>query len=105
MEKNKTKGHGKKALPVEAPAKLEPAPVVATVEVKAPEKLEPAPVVDTKFPADKPDYIRMYCNRCGRRLTLKSQNPDMPGLGPYQGYCRFPCGVEYIVHVSSISCR
>ncbi len=99
MEKNKPKGHGKKALTVEAPEKLEPASVVDTVEVAIPEKLEPVPVVDTKFPADKPDYIRMHCNHCGRRLTLKSQNPDMPGLGPYQGYCR-PCCVEYIVQVN-----
>ena len=64
------------------------------------------PIVDTlpdiKFPADKPDYLRMYCNRCGKRLTLKSQNPETPGLGPYQGYCRFPCGVEYIVQVNLI---
>ena len=100
MEQLKSKGRGKKVLKVEAPEKLEPAPVVDTVEVEASAKLETVPVVDTKFSADKPDYIRMYCNRCGRRLTLKSQNPDMPGLGPYQGYCRFPCGVEYIVQVN-----
>ena len=101
MEQKKSKGRVKVLKPeVEAPEKLEPASVVDTVEVEAPAKLEPAPVVDTRFPAGKPDYIRMYCNRCGRRLTLKSQHPETPGLGPYQGYCRFPCYVEYIVHVN-----
>ncbi len=71
-------------------------------EVKASDKLETSTVAAIAFPADKPDYIRMYCNRCGKRLTLKTQNPGMPGLGPYQGYCRFPCGIEYIVQVNPI---
>ena len=91
-------------LKAEVPVKLEPAPkseeedaanVVAPV---AESKL----AADTRFPADKPDYIRMYCNRCGKRITLKTQNPGTPGLGPYQGYCRFPCGIEYIVQVNLI---
>ena len=65
-----------------------------------PEALVADKAADTAFPAGKPDYIRMYCNRCGKRLTLKSQNPEQPGLGPYQGYCRRPCAVEYIVQVN-----
>ena len=63
MEQLKSKGRGKKALKVEAPEKLEPAPVVDAVEVATLAKPETASVVDTKFPADKPDYLRMYCNR------------------------------------------
>ena len=80
MEEKTPKGRSKKALKPEAP-----------IADKAP---------DIAFPAGKPDYIRMYCNRCGKRLTLKSQNPEQPGLGPYQGYCRRPCAVEYIVQVN-----
>ena len=85
MEQKKSKARVKKALKPEVP-----------------EKLEHAPIVDTKFPSVKPDHIVMFCNRCGHRLTLRSQNPETPGLGPYQGYCRFPCAVEYIVQVNLI---
>ena len=84
MEQKKSKGRRNKALKPEVEA-----PMVDTVSA-----------TDTAFPADKPDYLRMYCNRCGKRLTLKSQNPEQPGLGPYQGYCRRPCAVEYIVQVN-----
>ena len=86
MEQKKSKGRRKKTLKPEVEA-----PVMDT-----------ASATDTAFPADKPDYIRMFCNRCGKRLTLKSLHPETPGLGPYQGYCRFPCGVEYIVQVNLI---
>ena len=96
-------------LKAEVPVKLEPAPkseeedaanVVAPV-AELEQVADAVPAADTAFPADKPDYIRMYCNRCGKRLTLKSQNPGTPGSGPYQGYCR-PCAVEYVVQVSPI---
>ena len=91
MEQKKSKARVKKAL---------------KPEVEAPEKLEPALDTASKkvlpFPSVKPDHIVMFCNRCGHRLTLRSQNPGTPGLGPYQGYCRFPCGVEYIVQVNLI---
>ena len=46
------------------------------------------------------DYMRIFCPGCRKRLTLKSRNPEQPGLGPYQGYCRRPCAVEYIVQVN-----
>ena len=81
---------------------------------KAPDKLEPAPKPEEEvapkvtspvmpFPSVKPDCIRMFCNRCGHRMTLRSQNPGTPGLGPYQGYCRRPsCMVEYVVQVNPI---
>ena len=49
--------------------------------------------------AQPAEYLYILC-RCGKRLTLKSQNPKQPGLGPYQGYCRRPCAVEYIVQVN-----
>ena len=48
------------------------------------------------------DYMRIFCPGCGKRLTLRSQNPKQPGMGPYQGYCRRPCAVEYIVQVNPI---
>ena len=82
MEEKTARGRSKKA---------------STPEVKAP-VADKSP--DPSFPAGKPDYIRMYCNRCGKRLTLKSQHPETPRLGPYQGYCRRPCAVEYIVQVN-----
>ena len=103
-------------LKAEVPDKLEPAveepraevpgkselyiryPVPKSEEEVAPEVKSPA----MPFPSVKPDHIRMFCNRCGHRLTLQSQNPGTPGSGPYQGYCRFPCGVEYIVRVNLI---
>ena len=87
---------------VEMSDKLEPAlkPEKEVAKVAVP-VTEPAPVADMAFPSVKPDHIRMFCNRCGKRLTLRSLNPDTPGLGPYQGYCR-PCAVEYLVRVSPI---
>ena len=77
---------------------------------KAPDKLEPGFKPEEKaapkvmpFPSVKPDHILMVCNRCGRRMTLRTQNPDTPGMGPYQGYCRRPsCMVEYVVQVNPI---
>ena len=90
MQQNKSgvKGRGKPKHPAPKP------------EEKAPGKLESGASVVMPFPSVKPDHIVMFCNRCGHRLTLRSQNPDTPGQGPYQGYCRFPCGVEYIVQVN-----
>ena len=86
---------------VEVPVKLEPVPKPEEEAAKVAVPVAKSKLVaDTAFPADKPDYIRMYCNRCGRRLTLKSLHPETPGLGPYQGYCRRPCAVEYIVQVN-----
>ena len=75
-------------------------PVPKSEEEEAP-KVK-APVMP--FSSVKPDHILMFCNRCGKRLTLRSLNPDTPGLGPYQGYCRrLPsCMVEYVVQVNPI---
>ena len=86
MEQKKSTGRRKKALKPEVEAPI----------------MDTASATDNAFPADKPDYIRMYCNRCGKRLTLKSQNPEQPELGPYQGYCRRPCAVKYIVQVNPL---
>ena len=97
QQRKKSRGNSKEGGAKKSRAAKVVAPVAELEQVA-----DTVPAADTAFPADKPDYIRMHCNRCGKRLTLKSQNPGTPGLGPYQGYCRFPCGIEYIVQVNLI---
>ena len=72
--------------------------------VKGRTRKKPAlkPVEEAEVNERPADYMRIFCPGCGKRLTLRSQNPERPGLGPYQGYCRRPCAVEYIVQVNPI---